>query len=379
MRLKLTRANMTRAGLLFAVWTVYGFLSAWQTHYWYSFSKTPMSWAESLRFEMGYGYLWCLCSPFILWLANRFRIDRDHLAGHLALHLAAATGFIAISKTAFDALFSPPNSAFTHFTWSALFRSIESTADTGALLYFVIILIEHASVYYKRYRDGMVDASRLQTQLAKAQLQALKMQLHPHFLFNTLHTITALVHEDPDLAERTISRLSELLRLFLATSMIHEVPLAEELRILGLYIDIERTRFEDRLRVQEDVPLELLDAMVPNLVLQPLVENSIRHGLARRAEPGRISISAEKSGDTLVLRVADNGTGLQPDALKKQPAGMGLAITRNRLKTLYGTSQSLSLRNLETGGVEARITIPFRTCVEIPEERPHAALQSIDR
>lgn len=379
MPLRLTRATLNRAGLLFAVWTVYGLLSAWQTHYWYSFTKTPMSWADSLRFEMGDGYIWCVCTPFILWLANRFRIDRDHLAGHLAIHLLTATAFIAVTKTAFDALFSPPNSAFAHFTWSALFRSIESTADTGALLYWVIILVEHTAVYYKRYQRGLVDSSRLQTQLAKSQLQALKMQLHPHFLFNTLHTISALVHEDPELAEKTIARLSELLRHFLATSMIQEVPLSEELRILGLYIVIEQTRFEDRLRVQEDVPEALRDAMVPNLVLQPLVENSIRHGIGKRSEPGWISVSAERCGETLVLRVTDNGAGLRPDAAREHPSGMGLAITRNRLKTLYGDAQSLVLRNLEASGVEARITIPFRSYAEIAGEGEYVAIQSTHR
>jgi LytS/YehU family sensor histidine kinase len=161
--------------------------------------------------------------------------------------------------------------------------------------------------------------------------------------------------------------------------MIHEVPLSEELRILGLYIDIEQTRFEERLRVYEDVPPELRDAMVPNLVLQPLVENSIRHGLCKRAEPGRISVSAEKLDDTLVLRVVDNGMGLQPNAANEHPPGMGLAITRNRLKTLYGDSQSLELRNIESGGVEVLIKIPFRTYVETAEEGEYVALQSIDR
>lgn len=372
------RAKLAKAGVLFTVWTAYGLFCAWQNHYYYSFSKSPMSWREALFYELGYGYIWALCSPLILWLGRRFRIDRDHLVSHLLVHSGAMMVLIVTTQTAFDALLRPPESAFIHFTWPSLIRSIESTADNGALIYWVIILFEHASIYYRRYQRGLVDSSRLQTQLARAQLQALKMQLHPHFLFNTLHTITALVHEDPDLAEKTITRLSELLRLFLATSMIHEVPLSEELRILGLYIDIEQTRFEDRLRVFEDVPPNLRDAMVPNLVLQPLVENSIRHGLGKRAEPGRISVSAEKREDTLVLLVVDNGVGLKPGSARHS-AGMGLAITRNRLKSLYGDSQSLELRNLESGGVEVRIAIPFRTYVETSEEGEHAALQSIDR
>jgi LytS/YehU family sensor histidine kinase len=190
--------------------------------------------------------------------------------------------------------------------------------------------------------------------------------LHPHFLFNTLHTITALVHEDPERAEHTIARLSELLRLFLATSSIQEVSLREELRILDLYLEIERTRFEDRLSVHFDVPHELRDAMVPNLVLQPLVENAIRHGVGRKSGVGWISIAAEKYGETLVLRVTDNGEGLQQVDGRRPESGKGLAITRGRLESLYGSGQSLVLRSLPTGGAEARIAMPLRKYVEDP-------------
>jgi two-component system LytT family sensor kinase len=205
------------------------------------------------------------------------------------------------------------------------------------------------------------------------------MQLHPHFLFNTLHTITALVHEDPELAERTIARLSELLRLFLATSTIHEVPLSEELRILDLYLDIERTRFEDRLTVHFDVPLELRDAMVPNLVLQPLVENSIRHGVGKKSAPGWISVAAEKYGETLVLRVTDSGVGLRESGKNSGQTGMGLAITKGRLESLYAEQQSLVLRDIQTGGAEVRITLPFRRQQEATGNGENATLQSADR
>ena len=379
MRLTLTRTTIARLTLLFAAWTVYGLLSAWQTHYWYSFSRKPMSWPDCLRFEMSYGYIWWLCTPAILWLADRYRFDRSHVVRNLTIHIAAMTIFIVVTKTAFDAFIKPPESSFIGFEWQKLFRSIESTSDTGVLFYWVIVLVEHSIVYYARYQHGLVNASRLQTQLAKAQLQALKMQLHPHFLFNTLNTITALVHEDPDTAERTIARLGELLRLFLANSMIHEVALSEELRILDLYLDIERTRFEDRLSVHKDIPPELSEAMVPNLVLQPLVENAIRHGLSQREGPGWIAISAEKFGETLVLRVTDNGAGPGPDLMKPSQGGMGLSITRNRLESLYGPHQSLVLRGLQTGGAEVRITMPFRTYAAAEKEEDHAALQSIDR
>ena len=360
MGVSISRTRLAKATLLFAIWTVYGLLSAWQSHYWYSFGRNPLSWADCLRYEMTYAWIWGACSPAILWLSNRFRIERDHRARHLLVHAGFTIVFVALTKTLYELLASRPDSAFVHFTWVKLFRSIEATSDTGVFLYWMIVLVEHSFVYYKRYQNGLLNAARLQTELARAQLQALKMQLHPHFLFNTLHTVTALVHEDPERAERTIARLSELLRLFLATSTIHEVSLREELHILDLYVDIEKTRFEDRLRVHRDVPAELGDAMVPNLVLQPLVENSIRHGVGRKSGAGWISIAAERYGETLVLSVCDNGEGLNPDAAARPESGKGLAITRGRLESLYGTNQSLVLRNLPAGGAEVRITMPFR-------------------
>jgi two-component system, LytTR family, sensor kinase len=241
------------------------------------------------------------------------------------------------------------------------------------------VLVERAAILHRRHQSGLLQASVLQTRLVEAQLKALKMQLHPHFLFNTLHTITALIHEDAEMAERTIARLGELLRMFLATSAVHEAPLSEELRILGLYLEIERARFEDRLQVRYDVPENLREAVVPNLVLQPLVENSIRHGIGRRAEPGWILVTAERDAEKLVLRVIDNGEGLKQSPLRIAHEGSGLTITRGRLATLYGPNQSLVLRNVPSGGVEARITLPFRENTANYYEKDHVELQNTHR
>lgn len=378
MRPVASHPRLVKTGALVAVWTTYGLLSAWQTHYWYSFTKSPLSWPESLHFELTYAYLWALSTPLVLYVSRKFRIERPQLARNLTIHFVVLLALATFTKLGFDVLTDHPNSPFVHFTWPSLLRSIEQNLDTGALLYTVIVLLEHAFVYYQRYQQGLVNAANLQTQLVQAQLRALKMQLHPHFLFNTLHTITALVQEDPELAERTIARLSELLRLFLANSTVHEVPLSEELRILNLYLDIERTRFEDRLTVQFDVPDELEAAMVPNLVLQPLVENAIRHGIGKLSAPGRISISAERFNGTLVLRVVDNGAGLKTAEVRSpSQTGMGLTITRGRLETLYGTNQSLVLRGMQTGGTEVRITLPFR--LNQSGEKQNAVLESSHR
>jgi len=376
----ISRATLNKAALLSGIWTAYGLLSAWQSHYWYSFGNRPLAWRDAVRFEVSYAWLWGVCCPVILWLSNRYRIERISQVRRILVHVAAMAVFAAVTKASYEWLTHPPDSVFVNFTWQKLVRSIVMSCDTSALLYSTIVLVDHALAYYRRYRNGLINAGRLQTELARAQLQSLKMQLHPHFLFNALHTISALVHEDPERAEHTIARLSELLRMFLATSTIHEVTLGEEIRILDLYLEIERTRFEDRLSVHYDVPAELREAMVPNLVLQPLVENAIRHGIGRRSGPGWIAVAAERYGETLVLRVTDNGEGLKNDPDKRPESGKGLSITRGRLETLYGSSQSLLLRNVPAGGVEARITLPFRTDSgtgpsKRTEERENAELQ----
>jgi sensor histidine kinase YesM len=341
-----------------------------------------MSWADSLRFEITYAWLWAVCTPLITGVAGRLRYERGRWLPNISIHLALMTFVVAATRVTFDFITNPPQSMFHGFSLEKAFRSIESTFDTGALMYAVPVLIEHALLFQRRYREGQARAAALQTRLVEARLQALKMQLHPHFLFNALHTIAALVHEDPDLAERTIARLGELLRLFLATTAIHEVPLGEELRVLDLYLEIERARFEKRLQVRYDVADSLRRAMVPNLVLQPLVENAIRHGVGRMAEPGWIVVAAERRSDSLLLRVTDNGAGLgdseKEDSIKSGRRGTGLAITRGRLATLYGPKQSLVLRNLAEGGVEASITLPFGTEARTNIENDHVELHSLD-
>ncbi len=376
-RFHISRQSLIRTALLVAVWSAYGLVCACEVHYYYSLSPKPKSWAECLWSEVPYAYLWMLTTPLILWWARRFRLEGRGWPRHILAHAGLLLILGSLTMIGYDLIVRPETSGFNPFTWARLLRSIEIHFDTAALLYSVIVGVEHAFVYYRRYQAGLTKSSQLQTQLVQAQLQALKMQLHPHFLFNTLHSITALVHEDPEMAERTIARLSELLRLFLANSTIHEIPLSEELRILDLYLEIERARFEDRLRVMYDVPSNLRDAMVPNLILQPLVENSIRHGVGRRSEPGWIAVAVERYADTLIVRVTDNGAGFKED----QPVhtGMGLSITRGRLESLYGSHQSLVIRNLPAGGVEARQPMPYHVQTTSTGNEAHAELQSTDR
>jgi two-component system LytT family sensor kinase len=223
----------------------------------------------------------------------------------------------------------------------------------------VIVAVSLAFDYYSKYRERELSAAELEKQLAEARLQALQMQLNPHFLFNSLHSISALMHQDVEGADGMIARLSDLLRAALESSDTQEVTLREELDLLKRYLAIEQIRFGDRLNVNIAAPPELLDAEVPNLILQPLVENAIRHGVEPRATPGRIELRAQRSNNALVLEVSDNGPGLPSS--QPMDEGVGLSNTRTRLRTLYGEAHSFELRQSPEGGLLVRLTIPFRT------------------
>jgi LytS/YehU family sensor histidine kinase len=192
-------------------------------------------------------------------------------------------------------------------------------------------------------------------------LQALKMQLHPHFLFNALHSISALVHSDPDAADKMIARLGDFLRLTLDTAAAQEVPLRQEIEFLNCYLEIERIRFRDRLTTSLDVDPQALECRVPNLVLQPIVENAIRHGVAPRSAPGRVEVHAERRGGALRLQVRDNGRGLPADGVcATKGGGVGLSNTRARLQQLYGGAFVFEIENDPAGGVVVTLEIPFR-------------------
>ncbi|HEX8246736.1 MAG TPA: histidine kinase [Pyrinomonadaceae bacterium] len=220
------------------------------------------------------------------------------------------------------------------------------------LTYAGIVGFSHAAFYYRRYHERSA-------QLARARLQTLQMQLQPHFLFNTLNTISELVHRDAKAADRTIARLGDLLRLALETENLPEVTLRQELEFLEKYLEIEKTRFHDRLTVGFRVAPETLDACLPSMILQPLLENAIRHGIASRPGAGKIDISAERLDGMLELRVSDGG-GIANSETGDLPEGIGLSNTRARLRQLYGKRQALILHNSASGGLEVVLQIPFR-------------------
>jgi LytS/YehU family sensor histidine kinase len=232
----------------------------------------------------------------------------------------------------------------------------------NVLAYWAIVACNHALHYYRSYRENEFRTSQLETQLAEAQLQALKMQLQPHFLFNTLHSVSALIHKDPEAADRMITRLGDFLRITLDNAGTQEVTLEKELEFIKCYLEIERVRFQDRMRVSLNIDPGALDALVPNLLWQPILENAIRHGISARSETGFIQIGARRINGRLQLSIKDDGPGIQggPNGTSLPIERVGLANTRARLRQLYGEDHSFQLRNVTTGGLEVVMEIPFR-------------------
>jgi LytS/YehU family sensor histidine kinase len=230
----------------------------------------------------------------------------------------------------------------------------------GIIVYFAILLGSQAVDYARRFRDSQLRAARLESELSTAQLRALRAQLQPHFLFNTLHAISALVARDPEAADRMIADLSDLLRLALEDVDSVEVTVRREIELVERYLSIERTRFADRLTVNFSIPPETLDARVPSLILQPLVENAVRHGVSRRQGPGWIEIHAAREDGRLWLRVRDGGTPGDRPGTEELREGVGFRSTRSRLQYLYGNEHSFRYGFGSDGVFSIAVSIPMR-------------------
>jgi two-component system, LytTR family, sensor kinase len=310
---------------------------------------------------------WAPLTPAIVWLARRYSLVEDawkrnliiHLPAFLfisGLHTAAATA-ITLSIKPFDNMGSSP-----FMFWPRFLSRLKGSFGSDLLVYGAVIGICYALDYYRKYRDREFLASRLEAQLAQAQLDSLRMQLHPHFLFNTLNSIVGLVRDNKNSAAVSmLVGLSDLLRHALEHSAQHEVQLREELNFIKLYLKIQEMRFSDRLQIEFDIDPATTKALVPNLILQPLTENALRHGIARSADSGLVGISSAITDGHLRLTVYDNGAGLPDDWQMKGSAGIGLANTAARLQQLYDDNHQFDIRNRDGGGVEVVILIPMRS------------------
>jgi len=228
------------------------------------------------------------------------------------------------------------------------------------ITYCIILAVSYTRDYRKQLRDREVQASRLEGQLAKAQLHSLKSQLHPHFLFNSLNAISTLMRTDMDSAERMLDMLAELLRRSLRESAVQEVPLHQEMDFVGRYLDIEKVRFSNRLNVVMDIHPEVPEALVPHLILQPLVENAIRHGIGPKVDPGTVRITARRENDYLVLEVSDDGMGPGLRRSSMTGEGVGLTNTQARLDQMFGGKARMEFGAALGGGYRVALQIPFR-------------------
>ena len=311
-----------------------------------------------MNLAMWTGY--ALWTPAIFWLGRRFRFDRRGWKSAAAVHVPASLlitathlTLVALLRFYLQGLRGGTPDLSTTIS-DAFFRTLDQILP----VYWALIGLQHAVDYYRQSRARELRAARLEARLMEAQLQALQQQLHPHFLFNTLHAISTLVHRDPEKADLMIERLSDLLRITLRKVGVQEVELAQELEYLRAYLDIEQVHFGNRLRIEYRIDVAAMDVLVPTLILQPLVENAIRHGLEPMMRPGTLTIEAQADGDTAWLRIRDDGAGL-PKNWKRRD-GVGLTNTRSRIERLYGEQAALTVRENPGGGVLVDIYIPLR-------------------
>ncbi len=293
---------------------------------------------------------WVVLSVPLIALSRHFRIDRNPKVAvptHLAVALVIALVHVALLTTArtyvdhAQIIAKDDELALAEFAWGAAWLKwypiqLTSVIDWEFVAIFAIIGVSHAAFYYRETQQRALLNAQLETRLVAAHLQALQAQLHPHFLFNTLHAISVLMHRDVQAADRMLIQLSDLLRMTLDAAARPEIRLSEEMDFLSKYLQIEQVRLGDRLTIDFDVDNDVLDAMVPALILQPLVENAIKHGIAPDTRPGRVAVSARQEGDMLVMTVTDTGPGPSERAMASLSTGIGVSNTRARLSTKFG-------------------------------------------
>ena len=365
------RQRWLETALIFAAWTVFGLLMANQTYMLAQLGGRQAPWVILLRSTLLDSYLWAFATLAIFWLARRFPLERGRLLRRIPVHVVAAV-VLALARAGFMVELS------RHVDWMGVrifSRQFWGSSGLSLMFYALLLGIAHAVLYHERYRERERAAEQLARGLTEARLRALKMQLQPHFLFNTLHAISALIPAEAKPARRMLARLGDLLRVTLEHEETQEVTLREELAFLEAYLEIEQARLEDRLTVVMQIAPETLDARVPHLVLQPLVENAIRHGIAPRIEPGRVEISAATSADDRFLRleVRDDGRGVDPDNQVGTRRGVGLANIRSRLEQLYDGEHRFELEDHPQRGAVVRITLPLRRVQQGAEDETRSS------
>lgn len=344
---------------LIAFWTLVGLAFASQFYLSSSLLGRSVTWSQAISYSLGDWYAWALLSIPIAWMARRFPPEAGVSWKTAGIHLAAGLLF-SLAYVVVRAGIGQVHSWVIdeYVTFGEIFRPLMvRTFPFNLLIYGVIVSVTHALDYYRKYHERTVQALELEKHLTEARLQSLLRQLKPHFLFNALNSIASLMYSDVAAAERMLVRLSELLRLTMNHSGAALTSLREEVDFLKHYLEIEQIRFRDRIRAELAFDDDCLDASIPSMILQPLAENAIRHGIEPRTRQGTVVLSGRREGDELVLTVADDGRGLPEGGPSRE--GIGLSNTRARLAETFGEAHRFTIANREEGGVLVTIRIPF--------------------
>ena len=346
--------------IIFAAWLVPALLSGFNTYVQDRLQGRALDW-HWIIFNSIDWLLYALLTPAVFGASSRFPVERPHLARNIALHaigaLSMCIAWAGLGTLLRLAIFSDAAGNISH-VWMSFVSWVFTTLPFGVGVYFALVGIQHSFVYFARAREREMQAARLAAQLSEARLGALRMQLNPHFLFNSLNAITVLVRDrNTKAASRMLELLSDLLRDVLRTSKAHETALSNEIQFLQRYLAIEQVRFSDRLQPRFEIDPQVVTAGVPRFILQPLVENALRHGISRRSDAGLIQITAARESNQLVVTVRDDGPGLPTSG--ETVGGVGLSNVRARLSALYGGDASLDIRNAEGIGVIATVRLPY--------------------
>ncbi len=347
--------------LLIGVWTTLSIFMASQIVMQTRGGDHPISWYNAFLFEWLYCVQWMSLAPITLWLAKRFPLNSKKFFLGIFLHLFAGTLFSSLTMGG-RAIF---NWAIIHhmdnpLTLDHVISNMTIALDYGIMSYILNTLFCYGYEFYNRMHEREMRAITLESELSQAQLTALKMQLHPHFFFNTLNVISVLIRkQENDLAVEMISRLSKFLRYTLEKTTTQEVPLREELNAIDLYLEIQKVRFQDNLILKRTISPEVLDTLVPTLILQPLIENALQHGISKRENGGILELSAERMNGSVHIRISDNGPGISANHADFKQFGIGLQNSESRLQKLYGSKSLFEIFPGQDGGTTVHIAIPY--------------------
>ena len=342
--------------IVFGVWTLIAVCSGSADYLLlHALGKTPTFWSVFHR-PLTEQWIWAALTPIVFVIARRFPLSRPTLPRALAVHAGCFLALSFLHCVLADAVGGPLGFVPPHYQGSLLKLRFLEEIYSDIWMYWPLVCIQALLVSHARARDRDRLAAELGAELARARLGLLRAQIHPHFLFNTLHSISALIRFDARAAEDMVADLAELLRASFSDPAAQETRLGTELELVRCYMRIQSCRFSDRLKVAYRIDSDVLDAAVPVLVLQSLVENAVIHGIAPAERPGTVEVRAHRLGERLILRVEDNGVGLRGPP----HSGIGLSNARRRLRQLYGEEQSLELVARVEGGVSATVSIPWR-------------------